>query len=381
MANTAQNTQVQQGMGLAGLFFRPVRADEIDVRVQSFTAYSATLLLYKDARVDQNILDETVGCYNWQRAHTRENANCTVSIWDNQKGQWISKEDTGVESNTEAQKGLASDSFKRACFNWGIGRELYTTPIVRIPVEFIEVYEKNGRKNTYDKFFVQDIEVSVDEQTRQKRITKLTIGMEHKGQRDWVWSWDGGNQIKTHKPAWCNGGSGNQQPNNNQPTQQSGGWGNSNNANASNGGQQSGWGNNNQSSGNGGWGNNSAPQNAPAQQGNWGNSQGSHGGFDGNAQPSNNGGWGSSGGQSNGQSNAPANNGWGNGNSGGGSGGGWGNNGNNSAQQQPAQKGSFGYGNQSSGGWGGNNNQQPAQQGNGNNGNGGWGNRSWGNNG
>lgn len=66
-----------------------------------------------------NILDEEVGQENWQRSHSRDNANCTVSIWDDSKKQWISKEDTGTESNTEKEKGLASDSFKRACFNWG----------------------------------------------------------------------------------------------------------------------------------------------------------------------------------------------------------------------------------------------------------------------
>lgn len=108
--------------------FRLLNADEIDVRIGQTGPGWATLLLYKDARCDQNILDETVGPMNWQRFHSRDNANCTVQIWDEEKKQWISKEDTGTESRTEAEKGLASDSFKRACFNWGIGRELYTGP-------------------------------------------------------------------------------------------------------------------------------------------------------------------------------------------------------------------------------------------------------------
>lgn len=108
------------------LKFRFLRADEIDCRVaevklpENGKQGGLSLLLYKDARVDQNILDETVGPMNWQRHHSRDNANCTVSIWDNEKNQWIEKEDTGTESNTEAEKGLASDSFKRACFNWGM---------------------------------------------------------------------------------------------------------------------------------------------------------------------------------------------------------------------------------------------------------------------
>ena len=97
--------------------FRKLRADEIDVRIQSCTQKGAILLLYKDARCDMNILDETVGPMNWQREHTRDNKNCIVSIYNEKIGYWVSKEDTGTESNTEQEKGLASDSFKRACLS------------------------------------------------------------------------------------------------------------------------------------------------------------------------------------------------------------------------------------------------------------------------
>lgn len=100
--------------------FRLLREDEIDVRVAQIKKTGATFLLYKDARCDMNILDEDVGQFNWKRQHTRDNANCIVSIWDDTKKEWISKEDTGTESFTEKEKGLASDSFKRACFNWGM---------------------------------------------------------------------------------------------------------------------------------------------------------------------------------------------------------------------------------------------------------------------
>lgn len=131
---------------------RLLRADEIDVRVAQAknTAKSkgCSLLLYKDARCDMNILDETFGAMNWQRRHTRENANCIVSIWDDEKKQWIDKEDTGTESNTEKEKGLASDSFKRACVNVGIGRELYTAPFIWVKGEDTDIYD-TGRK---DKF-------------------------------------------------------------------------------------------------------------------------------------------------------------------------------------------------------------------------------------
>lgn len=145
------------------LEFRLLRADEIDCRIATVKGNGLSLLLYKDARVDQNILDETVGPMNWQRRHCRENANCIVSIWDTEKELWIEKEDTGTESYTEKEKGLASDSFKRACFNWGIGRELYTAPFIWINAADCAIKESNDQRGNkkytcYDKFIVSKIE-------------------------------------------------------------------------------------------------------------------------------------------------------------------------------------------------------------------------------
>lgn len=137
--------------------FRLLRADEIDCRISTVSQKGLTLLLYKDARCDQNILDETVGNMNWQRHHTRDNANCIVSIWDAEKQQWIEKEDTGTESYTEKEKGLASDSFKRACFNWGLGRELYTAPFMWVPAENCNIEQKGNGFTCYDRFVVQEI--------------------------------------------------------------------------------------------------------------------------------------------------------------------------------------------------------------------------------
>ena len=139
--------------------FRTLKANEIECRVQSITEKGLTLLLYKDARCDMNILDETVGPLNWKREHSRDNSNCTVSIYNNDLGQWISKEDTGTDSNTEAEKGKASDSFKRACVNWGIGRELYTAPFIWITKDGYneEIDKKTGKPKTYDRFYVSDI--------------------------------------------------------------------------------------------------------------------------------------------------------------------------------------------------------------------------------
>lgn len=112
---------------------KPLGIQSIDFRVQSINNGGyATILAYKDARVDINRLNEVCGVLGWKREHTRDNKNCIVSIWDEQNKHWVSKEDTGTESNSDAEKGLASDSFKRACFNWGIGIELYDYPIIQI---------------------------------------------------------------------------------------------------------------------------------------------------------------------------------------------------------------------------------------------------------
>ena len=141
--------------------FRTLRADEIDCRIAQIKETSngkgLSLLLYKDARCDQNILDEVVGPFSWKREHTRDNRNCIVSIKNPDTGEWISKEDTGTESNTEKEKGLASDSFKRACFNWGIGRELYTAPFIWITSDKCNIKENKGRLVCYDRFTVKGI--------------------------------------------------------------------------------------------------------------------------------------------------------------------------------------------------------------------------------
>lgn len=154
------------------LKFRDLTADEIDCRVQSVKEKGLVLLLYKDARVDQNILDETVGAENWQREHyeCKGNLFCRVGIdtnalAENAAPRWVWKADCGTESNTEAQKGEASDSFKRACFNWGIGRELYTSPFIWIPAAKCNI--SNGK--CYDKFVVERIVI------KDKTITALSI--------------------------------------------------------------------------------------------------------------------------------------------------------------------------------------------------------------
>lgn len=156
------------------LNFRDLTKDDVEVRVarcgETKKGKYVELLIYKDARVDQTILDETVGPMNWQREHNRDNANCVVSIWDSDKNLWVSKEDTGSESNTEKEKGLASDSFKRACFNWGIGRELYTAPKIFIYESDNCVIAKSGDKLKCNSYFdVSNLKIE------NKKIIELQI--------------------------------------------------------------------------------------------------------------------------------------------------------------------------------------------------------------
>lgn len=136
---------------------RTLLASEIECRVGTQTDTGVSLLLYKDARVDMRMLDEVYGPSNWERYHEVVNGNlfCTVRIWDKEKGCWVAKQDVGTESNTEKEKGEASDSFKRACFNWGIGRELYTAPFIWVNITKDDLNNKGKVKTS---FFVREID-------------------------------------------------------------------------------------------------------------------------------------------------------------------------------------------------------------------------------
>lgn len=151
---------------------RLLKANEIDVRVQMIKPNYISVLLYKDARVDMKILDETFGPMNWQRTHSVVNNNlfCTVSVYDEDKKQWVSKQDVGIPSYTQGEKGEASDSFKRACTNIGIGRELYSAPSIFITPLQGEVTQNKGKYQTRSKFYVREIEYN-----SEREIAYLTI--------------------------------------------------------------------------------------------------------------------------------------------------------------------------------------------------------------
>lgn len=154
--------------------FRLLRADEIECRVQMVKENGFSLLLYKDARCDMNILDETVGAVNWQRKHSDHTGNlfCSVGIRNAESGEWTWKEDAGAPSNTEAQKGHASDSFKRACVNWGIGRELYTAPFIWITPNAGEIVKnRNGKPAVSSRLHLKVSNIEYDDTGSIKDIT------------------------------------------------------------------------------------------------------------------------------------------------------------------------------------------------------------------
>lgn len=154
-------------------------ASDVELRIaqlqQTNQGTFAVLLAYKNSRVDMRILDECFGSMNWKREHTVIDGRlfCTVSVYDEKKQEWISKQDVGVPSNTEPTKGEASDAFKRACFNWKIGRELYSAPDIRFKLNDDEFFMgTNGKPKSYAKFYV-GADMTYDK--AQNKFTKFVV--------------------------------------------------------------------------------------------------------------------------------------------------------------------------------------------------------------
>lgn len=164
--------------------FRDLKSDEIECKVSTINEKGLSLLLYKTARTDMQLLDETVGAYNWKCDYKEVKGNmyCGLSIYYSNINEWITKWDCGVESAFgDKEKGEASDAFKRAGFKWGIGIELYTSPFIYIPADKCDIRPyKDNKYVTYDKFHVEAIEIT------DKEITGLAI-KNQKGVR--VFSW------------------------------------------------------------------------------------------------------------------------------------------------------------------------------------------------
>ena len=184
------------------MIFRPLRADEIECRIGSVGAKGFTMLLYKDARCDMNILDETFTPYGWQREHKEIKGvvYCGVGIHcappvvggDLSMNEWVWKWDAGAESYTEKEKGEASDSFKRAGFNWGIGRELYTAPFIYLPCATVP--KQNGKGyDLNDPNEIKGIYVSTFETAEvngQRAITKLELSQHANRKENVIYRWE-----------------------------------------------------------------------------------------------------------------------------------------------------------------------------------------------
>lgn len=171
------------------LKFRPLEATEIEVKVKQVRENGLVALLYKTARADMDLLDETVGAENWINDYKEIKGNlyCGIAVKD-EKGEWIWKWDCGIESREDEEgnekKGEASDAFKRAGFRWNIGRALYTSPFVYISADKANIKAgKTGKPTCYDKFSVEKIAYSED----GRRITGLSIINETKRERAFVW--------------------------------------------------------------------------------------------------------------------------------------------------------------------------------------------------
>ncbi len=177
---------------------RLLKAGEIECRVTAVNEKGVTLLLYKDARVDQRILDETFGPFGWKRSHQCIDGNlyCTVEVYDSGKGEWVSKQDVGTMGLAEKEKSQASDSFKRACFNWGIGRELYSAPFIWIPASKAGIQKKGEKLFCSTHFYVLSISYNngreidglaiADEKGETVYELKAGRGADMKGKKDKV---------------------------------------------------------------------------------------------------------------------------------------------------------------------------------------------------
>lgn len=171
--------------------FRPLTESEIECRVGVCCENGLSLLLYKDARCDARILDEIVGSENWQCNfyEIKGTMFCSLGIrclHENEKVEWIWKDDAGAPSNMEAEKGEASDAFKRAAFKWGIGRELYTAPFIWVSADRCNIQQgRNGKPTCFDRFHVEKIEIE------EGRITKVSIWNETTNKRCFVYIEEG----------------------------------------------------------------------------------------------------------------------------------------------------------------------------------------------
>ena len=171
---------------------RPLRPDEIEVRVGQVFEKGVSMLLYKNARTDMQILDETYGAMGWQCKYKEVKGNlfCAIGILSPEYDEWVWKEDCGTESNTEKEKGEASDAFKRAGFRWGIGRELYTAPRIWLTVATVPNGKGGFRLNNpreLNGIYVSKI--NTEEVNGRLKITELELSQKAQNKEWVVYTW------------------------------------------------------------------------------------------------------------------------------------------------------------------------------------------------
>ena len=171
---------------------RPLKADEIEVRVGQVYEKGVSMLLYKNARTDMTILDEMYGAGNWQKDYKEVKGNlfCGIGVYNEAKAEWVWKWDCGTESNTEKEKGEASDAFKRAGFNVGIGRELYTAPFIWLPVATVPNGKGGYRLNNpreLNGIYVSNI--MIEKENGRYKITALELSQKAQGKAGVVYTW------------------------------------------------------------------------------------------------------------------------------------------------------------------------------------------------
>lgn len=162
--------------------FRLLTADEIECRISEIDNQGRflSLLLYKTARTDAKLLDERFGAEKWTNDYKSIDGKMYCGIGINFNGSWVWKWNCGTESNTEAEKGEASDAMKRAGFVWGIGTELYSSPRIKVFSDKCTIKENGGKQRCYDRFSVREISYDAD-----GNITTLLIWNDTKNAHAW----------------------------------------------------------------------------------------------------------------------------------------------------------------------------------------------------
>jgi len=118
----------------------PFKFKDVEWKIQCTTKEKdrGMAVAYINSRAIQTRLDEVIGASNWKNSYVpwQNNAQlCGLSIYDSERGEWVTKYDGAVNTDIEPVKGGLSDSFKRAACLWGIGRYLYELGGIWVEIE------------------------------------------------------------------------------------------------------------------------------------------------------------------------------------------------------------------------------------------------------